>query len=67
MEVGTIRPENSLYDFYLGLCVKTYKKNRGGGCTGGSFMGKNYMSITLPLKFRRQHIKYKQTVKISKA
>ena len=30
-------------------------------------MGKNCMSITLPLKFRRQHIKYKHTVKMSKA
>ena len=39
----------------------------GGPCTGGSFMGKNCMSFTLLLKFRRQHIKYKHTVKISKA
>ena len=30
-------------------------------------MGKYCMSITLPIKFRRQHIKYKQTVKTSKA
>ena len=30
-------------------------------------MGKKCMTITLPLKFRRQHIKYKHIVKISKA
>ena len=38
-----------------------------GTCTGGSFMGKNCMFFTLPLKFRIQHIKNKQAAKMRKA